>query len=141
MVNRLLAIPPIIKELINVNKSLMKENPLLIGIVGPCKSGKSILREGLENHGYNPKHIAQEHSYSPSMWQKIVNPDILVYLDVSFETTLIRSKINWTKEEYLKQIQRLNHARRNADFHIDTDDLSQEEVLLTVLKLLRERKK
>jgi len=112
----------------------------IIGIVGPCKSGKSVLRDGLENHGYNSKHIAQEHSYSPSMWKKIANPDILIYLDVTFETTLIRSEMNWKKEEYLKQIQRLNHARKNTDYQIHTDNLSQEEVLFAVLKFLSKRK-
>lgn len=128
------------EDLNPARESFIMSEEFSIGIVGPCKSGKSILREGLENHGYKPKHIAQEHSFSPSMWQKIVNPDILIYLDVSFETTLIRSEMNWTKKEYLKQIQRLKHARQNADFHIGTDDLTQEEVLITVLNFLSERK-
>ncbi len=121
-----------------MRESKLINEELLIGIVGPCKSGKSILQEGLEKQGYNPKHIAQEHSYSPSMWKKIVNPDILIYLNVSFEETLIRSDMNWTRGEYLKQIKRLKHARQNADFHIETDKFSQEEVLLVVLEILNE---
>ena len=52
-----------------------------IGVVGPCAAGKTTLIAGLRNHGYTAKHIAQEHSYVPAMWQLLTNPDILIYLD------------------------------------------------------------
>jgi len=107
----------------------MDKKQLIVGIVGPCKSGKSNLKEGLKAHGYKTNHIAQEHSYSPQMWQKIVAPDILIYLDVSYEKTLERSEMKWTQEEYRKQQNRLSHARKHADFYISTDKLSEKEVI------------
>ncbi|MBN1486515.1 MAG: hypothetical protein JW981_02660, partial [Anaerolineae bacterium] len=55
----------------------------LIGIVGPCSAGKSSLARELRHRGYRVKEIRQEHSAVPSMWQRITNPDILLYLDVS----------------------------------------------------------
>jgi len=32
-------------------------------------------------------HIAQEHSYVPYMWKRITNPDLLIYLNASFEVS------------------------------------------------------
>ena len=63
---------------------------LLVGIVGPCGSGKSTLVEGLEKHGYECRHIAQEHSYVPDMWQLITQPDILIYLNASFACDVLK---------------------------------------------------
>jgi hypothetical protein len=34
-------------------------------------------------YGYQARHITQEHSYVLDMWKKLVNPGILIYLDVS----------------------------------------------------------
>ncbi len=116
-------------------------NDLIIGIVGPCKTGKSVLREGLEKHGYKVKHIAQEHSHIPSMWQKIANPDVLIYLSVSYQKTLERSSMSWAKAEYEEQLKRLKHARQHADFYINTDDLTEEEVIQSVLDFLRKLKR
>jgi deoxyadenosine/deoxycytidine kinase len=109
----------------------------VIGIVGPCKSGKSILKNGLEALGYRANHIAQEHSYSPKMWQKIVNPNLLIYLDVSYEETLVRSDMEWTDKEYQRQQKRLAHAREHADFYLLTDEISENEVINKTLKFLQ----
>ncbi|MBI3737884.1 MAG: hypothetical protein HY258_02430, partial [Chloroflexi bacterium] len=68
----------------------------LIGIVGPCGAGKSTLTAGLEREGFHCRHIAQEHSYVPSMWQKITNPDLLIFLNSSFEVSTRRRRLNWT---------------------------------------------
>jgi thymidylate kinase len=117
--------------------------PPLIGIVGACASGKTTLIRQLESRGYLCRHIAQEHSYVPDMWKRLTNPDILVYLDVSFEKTLERKSLNWTNEEYLVQIQRLSHARNGADIVVETDGFSVEEVVNLVVQriesLLAER--
>jgi uridine kinase len=51
---------------------------LLIGVVGPCGSGKSTLIRGLEKKGYTCRHIAQEHSYVHAMWQIISKPDAFI---------------------------------------------------------------
>ena len=41
---------------------------LLIGIVGPCSSGKSTLAKRLRVLGYEVREIRQEHSGEPTMW-------------------------------------------------------------------------
>ena len=101
----------------------------LIGVVGPCASGKSTLIAGLTNLGYRTRHIAQEHSYVKDMWQRLTNPDILIYLDVAYPTTCQRRKLDWTEADWQEQQHRLSHARANADLYLDTDKLSIEEVL------------
>lgn len=107
-----------------------------IGVVGPCAAGKSTLVYGLNQHGYWGKHIAQEHSYVPDMWQRLTRPDVLIYLNVSYPQTLERRQLNWTEQEYQEQVFRLRHARQHADFSINTDRLSAREVLEQVLSLL-----
>lgn len=108
----------------------------VIAIVGPCAAGKTTLTENLKAFGYNIKHIAQEHSYVPDMWKRTVHPDKLIYLDVSYDVSKKRRSLNWTKGEYQKQIRRLSHARDHADFYLNTDNLSQEDVLSLVLNFL-----
>lgn len=110
---------------------------LLIGVVGPCNSGKSILKRGLEKNGFQVRHIAQEHSFAPRMWEKIGNPDLLVYLDVSFETTVKRGKTNWTIKDYLIQVDRLENARQSADLRIDTNNKSPQIILDQVLRYVK----
>lgn len=110
---------------------------MLIGVVGPCGAGKSTLVSGLKPYGYLTRHIAQEHSYVPDMWRKLTNPDILIYLDVSYENTILRRKLDWTYEEYLEELRRLRHARRYADFYLDTNPLVEKDVLQAVLSFIK----
>ncbi len=114
----------------------MKPGKPLIGVVGPCGAGKSTLIAGLERHGYTCRHIAQEHSYVPDMWQCLSHPDLLIFLNASYETTIRRRALNWSEEEYQEQQRRLAHARAHADLIIETDLLSIEEVLQTALRFL-----
>lgn len=109
-----------------------KHDPPLIGIVGVCASGKSTLINELQRLGYSCRHIAQEHSYVPNMWQRLTNPDVLVYLSASYEITLARRNLNWTPHEYQVQLDRLIHAHQNAHIIINTDPLSENEVAQTV---------
>jgi len=108
-----------------------------IGIVGPCTSGKSTL---IANMGMvtwiELRHIAQEHSYVQAMWQRITNPDRLIFLDVSYPVTLRRKNLQWTEAEYQEQQRRLAHAREHAHLYIMTDDLTPREVLEEVLAFL-----
>jgi len=110
--------------------------PLRIGVVGPCAAGKTTLAKGLKRFGYEVRQIAQEHSYVPAMWQRISNPDRLVYLYVSYSNTLIRRNMDWSEQEYQEQIHRLRHAREHADLMIDTDPLNPEQVLTIVLEFI-----
>lgn len=109
----------------------------VIGLVGPCAAGKTTISALLKKSGIQVKQIAQEHSYVKNMWHRISHPDILIYLDVSYPNTIKRRQLNWSLEEYHIQVDRLSHARQNADFYIDTNDLSVNEVLDLILKFIQ----
>ena len=111
---------------------------MIIGVVGPCGSGKSTLIAGLEGYGYTCRHIAQEHSYVPAMWQRITNPDVLIFLDASFPISTARRKLIWQKTDHDEQHRRLAHARQHASIVIDTDALTATEVLQKVLDFLKD---
>jgi cytidylate kinase len=115
------------------------DSRLLIGIVGPCGSGKSTLLAGLEQKGFRCRHIAQEHSYVQYMWKRITNPDILIFLNASFEISTRRRKLNWTEADYDEQQRRLAHARQHADIIIETDNITPDKVLTDVLEFLNHR--
>lgn len=110
----------------------------LIGVVGPCGSGKSTLIAGLERYGYTCRHIAQEHSYVQAMWQIISKPDILIFLHASFPICTARRKLDWLERDYDEQSRRLSHAREHADVLVDTDDLTPNQILQIVLDYLRD---
>ncbi|MHC1785007.1 MAG: hypothetical protein AB9891_20015 [Anaerolineaceae bacterium] len=111
----------------------------LIGIVGPCGSGKSTIAAGLTKYGLNIKPICQEHSYVPTMWQRITKPDVLVFLDASHGETVRRKHLNWTAEEYQEQHRRLLHAREHADVYLFTDGSTPFETMRELLSILREK--
>lgn len=110
---------------------------MLIGVVGPCASGKSTLVAQLQARDIRAKNIAQEHSYVPEMWQILTNPDILIYLDVSYRKATKRRKLNWTEKEFNHQLGRLEHARNHADLVISTDEINVNEVLERVLTFIQ----
>ncbi len=112
------------------------KNKLVIGVVGVCGAGKTTLINGLKVHGFDVHHIAQEHSYVAAMWQHMVDPDVLIFLDASYPETVRRRKLNWTVEEYQEQQQRLAHARTYCQLYIFTDTLTPEEVVDQVLDYL-----
>ena len=112
---------------------------LLVGIVGPCGSGKSTLVAGLTAKGYRCRHIAQEHSGVPAMWSIMTRPDVLVYLEVSFETSTRRRHLSWTRRDYENEISRLANARQHAHLVIPTDALDPGAVLQTCLDFLARR--
>jgi len=113
---------------------------MLIGFVGPCASGKSTITSELEARGYRTRHIAQEHSYVKDMWQRLTNPDILIFLQASYPVTVKRRNLNWREKDYDEQQRRLAHAREHADLFIDTDDLSIDEVVQQILIYIDQKK-
>ena len=118
---------------------IASDSSTLIGFVGPCASGKSTIISKLEARGYKTRHIAQEHSYVQDMWQRITNPDILIFLQASYSVTLKRRNLNWKEKDYNEQQLRLAHAREHADLYINTDDLSIEEVIQQILIFIQQK--
>ncbi|RMG98956.1 MAG: hypothetical protein D6706_06420 [Chloroflexi bacterium] len=113
--------------------------PLRVAIVGPCSSGKSTLIPALKQAGYDARHVAQEHSYVPDMWQKITKPDILIYLDVDYQNARARRPhIDGGPQRLADQHKRLAHARQHCDYYLDTSNLSPEEVQKKVLQFLQD---
>ena len=108
----------------------------IIAVVGPCTAGKTVLVESLQEAGYQAREVVQEHSYVPDMWQRITKPDVLIYLDVSYETVCQRRKIDWGPERLARQVERLAHARQHCDLYIMTDDLAEAEVVERVITFL-----
>jgi hypothetical protein len=72
------------------------------------------------------------------MWQRLVNPDVLIFLEASYPITIQRKPFKWSQKDYNKQLQRLEHANLHADLHVNTDMLTPKEVLVTVMTFLRE---
>ena len=110
-----------------------KSVPPSIAIVGPCGAGKSTLARELQARGIQARQIAQEHSFTPTMWQHLTKPDILIFLDASYETCTQRKNLNWLPKEYAKQVHRLQHARQHCHIYVKTDHLKPEEVMDQVL--------
>lgn len=112
--------------------------PFLIGVVGPCGSGKTTLTVALDALGYTTRHIAQEHSYVKDMWKRITGPDVLIFLQASYKVTRQRRSkmIFWTEADYNEQQRRLGHALEYADLVINTDSLTPEQVLEQVLEFI-----
>ena len=70
------------------------------------------------------------------MWKRITNPDLLIYLNTSFEVSTQRRKLTWNEAEFKEQLRRLDHARLHADLIIETDNLSPVEVLERALRFI-----
>lgn len=111
---------------------------VFVGVVGPCSAGKTTLIEGLRKYGIEARHIAQEHSFAPSMWQRLADPKLLIYLDVSYPVSMQRRPLDMSPQEFKEQQERLGHARQHADFYLFTDPLTPEEVLEQVLEFIQQ---
>lgn len=110
---------------------------LRIAIVGPCAAGKSTLAHALRAAGYTVRQPAQEHSYVQNMWQRLVNPTVLIYLDVDYAAVQARRPHMSGGQERLQiQRERLAHARQHCDFYLNTSSLTPEEVVTEVLAFL-----
>jgi len=110
-------------------KQARQEKRPLIAVVGPCASGKSLLVQALRAQGYNAREVAQEHSHVPTMWQRFTQPDLLIYLDVSWEIASRRRPSDAGSRWWAELARRLRHARQHADLYIHTDELTPHQVL------------
>ena len=108
----------------------------LVAVVGPCASGKSLLVRTLRTRGHNAREVAQEHSYVPAMWQRITQPDLLIYLDVSWKVARWRRPTGADADWWDELARRLHHARQHADLYIHTDELTPQQVLARTLAFL-----
>ena len=115
----------------------MDDRRPLIAVVGVCAAGKSTLAAGLRAAGWNARQVLQEHSYVPYMWQRITQPDLLIYLDCALETTRRRRHSpDFPAWIYEAERDRLRHARAHCHLYIATDDLTPETILAQTLAFL-----
>ena len=98
-------------------------------MVGPCASGKSQLVQTLRQRGYNAREVLQEHSYVPTMWQRITKPDVLIYIDVSEDVARLRRPTNAPAGWWDTLAHRLRHARQHADLYVNTDALTSQQIV------------
>jgi len=96
-----------------------------------------MLVERLRREGYRAREVNQEHSYVPSMWKRLTNPDLLIYLKVSQGVASERRRSEGEAAWWGAMEERLEHALRHADLRIDTDGLTPDEVLDEALAFLK----
>jgi hypothetical protein len=114
-----------------------RTSPVRVAVVGACASGKSTLVDALRIAGYEARHVAQEHSYVPSMWSKISQPDVLLYLDVNFANVQARRPDpSFHPQDLAEQERRLIHARANCDLYLDTNRFLPDDVRKKSLEFL-----
>lgn len=112
---------------------------LKVAVVGACASGKSTLVSSLREVGYKARHVAQEHSYVPNMWQRICQPDVLIYLDVNYESIRTRRPhLDFRPEDLAEQNRRLAHARQHCHLYLDTNELNPTQVQDQTLSFLQQ---
>jgi cytidylate kinase len=112
---------------------------VIVGVVGPCCAGKSTLVQALAARGCAVRHIAQEHSYVPKMWQIIGKADLLIFLDVTYETAQRRRWMDWLPRDMVEQQHRLRDARQRCDLYFDTDPLTAAQVVESIFAFLDSR--
>ncbi len=113
---------------------------LRIAFVGPCGSGKSTVVHQLRGMGIDARMPAQEHSGIASMWQKLLNPDMLFVLDAP--NSILRERrpgIDLNDDYLAEQRRRMAHAYAHAHTRFDTSHLTPDEIVEAVLKIVGER--
>ena len=116
---------------------MQRRTPRIV-VVGVCGSGKSVLAQALQALGYNARSMAQEHSFVPGMWRAHGQPNVLICLGASAETINRRlGRADWTAAAVAEQHGRLADALACCDLIVDTDALTEDEVLQQVVGFLR----
>lgn len=110
-----------------------------VAVVGPCSAGKSTLLPSLKEAGYRARSPAQEHSIVPDMWRRLYEPQVLIYLDVTYEQARARRPhIDGGPQRLADQHRKLAHARQHSDYYLDTSGLTPQEVSRRVLRFLED---
>ena len=109
---------------------------MLVAIVGVCASGKTTLVKGLREAGVDAYNVAQEHSCIKKFWNR-KKPDVLIMIDATLSAIKKRRFVTWDEDRLVVQHERLRDARENANLYIQTDELSREEVLQTIINFIR----
>jgi broad-specificity NMP kinase len=109
---------------------------MLVAIVGVCASGKTTLVKGLREAGFDAYNVAQEHSCIKKFWNR-KKPDVLIMIDATLSAIKKRRFVTWDEDRLVVQHERLRDARENANLYIQTDELSREEVLQTIINFIR----
>jgi UDP-N-acetylmuramate-alanine ligase len=108
-------------------------------LVGICGSGKTTLARGLLGLGHKVRECRQEHSEVPYMWKVLSRPDVLIYLDASDEVIVGRGRRPYAPGLVEDQRRRLAHAREHCDLYVQTDHLTEGQVLGLVAEFLADR--
>ncbi|MEG6585585.1 hypothetical protein [Dendrosporobacter sp. 1207_IL3150] len=108
---------------------------MLVAVVGVCASGKTTLVRKLQELGVEAYNVAQEHSGIKKLWKK-KQPDVLVMLDASLPAIRKRRDVTWGEDRLTVQRERLVDAKQNADLFIQTDSLTKDDVVQTVLSYI-----
>ncbi|MBP2631525.1 MAG: hypothetical protein H6Q70_2153 [Firmicutes bacterium] len=111
---------------------------MLVAIVGVCASGKTTLVKGLREAGIDAYNVAQEHSCIKKFWNR-KKPDLLVMIDATLSAIKKRRFVTWDEKRLEIQHERLRDARENANLYVQTDELSRDEVLQTILNFIRRK--
>jgi GTPase SAR1 family protein len=119
----------------------VERESLQIVVVGPCAAGKTTLVNGLIARGFtSARLVVQEHSGIHNLWALHGRPDVLIYLDVQVGTmNRHQGRTDWTDEARAEQVARLEHARRECDLYLPTDNLTIPQVLEIVVSFLEHR--
>jgi hypothetical protein len=106
-----------------------------IVILGVCAAGKSTLAHRLRERGLFARTVAQEHSAIPELWRWSGAP-MTIYLHASYQAVKRRRASRMSESGYEEQLHRLRSARAQATVHVDTSDLSADEVFEIVSEKL-----
>jgi hypothetical protein len=70
------------------------------------------------------------------MWRRLARPQVLIVLDASLPTIRRRRKMGFGGKYLEIERRRLGHARSRSDLVVDTDLLTEDQVLDVVLSEL-----
>lgn len=106
-----------------------------IAIVGTCASGKTTIATELRLRGHDAYVVGQEHSVVHDLWNH-QRPQLVVFLTADLETVRSRRGASWPGWLFDAQQQRLEDAREHANVVLDTSELSIDETVASVSRLI-----